>query len=290
MNRILITGGSGFLGRHLVTELLNRYKDIEIRTVSRGETEIARMLAESHNDRLEPIIGDIRDVDTLRYALKEIDTVIHLAAMKHVDLCELCPSEAITTNIIGTMNLLMLFSGNTFIAMSTDKAAEPSNCYGATKLLLERLILEQARKNTDRRYMAVRSGNLFGSSGSVVEKWKQQIRQSNRITVTNLEMTRFFVKVDTLVDFIIEVIEQGENGKIYVPFQKAATLKDVAKAVTEVYGDGKTTMEFIGLREGERMHERICLSPKEVASQIDECSSEYAERLSIEEMKGWLIS
>jgi len=290
MNRILITGGSGFLGRHLVRELLNRYKDIEIVTISRGETEIARMLAESHNERLEPIMGDIRDVDTLRYALKEIDTVIHLAAMKHIDFCESYPLEAVTTNVIGTMNLLKLFSGNTFIGMSTDKAAGPSNCYGATKLLLERLVLEQARKNTGRRYMAVRSGNLFGSSGSVVEKWKQQIRRSNRITVTNLEMTRFFIKVDTVVDFMIEVIEQGENGKIYVPFQKAATLRDVAKAVIEVYGDGETTMEFIGLREGERMHEKICFSPKEVASQINECSSECAERLSIEEVKDWLVS
>ena len=97
MNKILITGGSGFLGRHLVGELLNRYKDIEIRTVSRNESHIAGMIVSNHNDRLKPIIGDIRDVDTLKYALKEVDTVLHLAAMKHINFCELYPQEAIMT-------------------------------------------------------------------------------------------------------------------------------------------------------------------------------------------------
>jgi len=125
MDRILVTGASGFLGRHLVTKLLNKYEDAEIITLSRDETLISRLMVGSPNDRLHPIMGDIRDAEAIKYALKDVDVVIHLAAMKHIDLCELYPSEAITTNVMGTLNLLKIFTGDTFIGMSTDKAVEP---------------------------------------------------------------------------------------------------------------------------------------------------------------------
>ncbi len=291
MNKVLVTGGAGFLGRHLVKDLLNKYSDIEVRALSRHESDIAETIVECNSDRLKPIIGDIREAETLKYALKDVDTVIHLAAMKHVDFCELYPSEAITTNTIATMNLLKFFAGDTFVAMSTDKAVGATGCYGATKLLLEKLILEQAQRNADRRHIVVRSGNIFGSSGSVIERWKQQIRQSNKITATNLEMTRFFININTLVDFIIEIIERGQNGKIYIPFQKIATLEDLAKAVVESYGDEKTRTEVTGLREGEKMHETL-FSPLEgnIVSELKSECSEDAERLSIEEIKGWLTN
>lgn len=290
MNTVLITGGAGFLGRYLVRGLLKKYSDIEVRALSRHEKDVAEMIVSCHSDRLKPIIGDIREVDTLKYALKGVDTVIHLAAMKHVDFCESYPLEAVTINTIATMNLLNLFAGNTFIGMSTDKAVEATGCYGATKLLLEKLILEQARKNAERRYMVVRSGNIFGSSGSVIEKWKQQIRQNNKITIaTNLEMTRFFINVNTLVEFIIEVIERGENGKTYIPFQKVTTLENLAKAVIECYGDKKTRMEVTGLREGEKMHEKLfCPWESNIVSDLKIECSEHGEKLTIEEIKGWL--
>ena len=290
MNTVLITGGAGFLGSHLVRGLLKKYSGIEVRALSRHENDIAEMIVSCHSDRLKPIIGDIREADTLKYALKGVDTVIHLAAMKHIGFCESHPLEAVTINTIATMNLLNSFVGNTFIGMSTDKAVEATGCYGATKLLLEKLILEQARKNAERRYMVVRSGNIFGSSGSVIEKWKQQIRQNNKITIaTNLEMTRFFINVNTLVEFIIEVIERGENGEIYIPFQKVTTLENLAKAVIEYYGDEKTKMEVTGLREGEKMHEKL-FSPLEsnVVSDLKIERSEYGEMLTIEEIKDWL--
>lgn len=291
MNKVLVTGGAGFLGRYLIKGLLKKYSSIEVRALSRHENAIAEMMVICHSDRLKPIIGDIREVDTLKYALGGVDAVIHLAAMKHIDFCESYPSEAIAINTVATMNLLKLFGGDTFIGISTDKAIEAIGCYGATKLLLEKLILEQARKNADhRRYIVVRSGNIFGSSGSVIEMWKEQIRQSNTITVTNLEMTRFFISVNTLVDFIIEIIEQGENGKIYVPFQKTAALGDLAKAVVELYGNRGTRMEVAGLREGEGMHEKLFLPlERNIVSDLKSECSEYGERLSREEIADSLV-
>jgi UDP-N-acetylglucosamine 4,6-dehydratase/5-epimerase len=292
MKKVLITGGAGFLGRHLTKGLLDKYSDIEIKAISRHENEIVEMIVACNNDkRLKPIIGDIREVDTAKYALTDVDTLIHLAAMKHIDFCEMYPSEAISVNIIATMNLLKLFTGNTCIGMSTDKAVEATGCYGATKLLLEKLILEQARRNPNRRYMVVRSGNIFGSSGSVIQRWKQQIKQNNKVMVTNLEMTRFFINVNTLVDFIIQVIEQGESGKIYIPFQKVARLGDLAKAMMELYGDAKTKKEVTGLREGEKMHERLFSSPpKDIITDLTAECSEFGENLSIDELKDWLAS
>ena len=289
MNKVLVTGGTGFLGRHLVKGLLNKYTDIEVRALSRHESDIAQTIVECSSDRLKPIIGDIREAETLKYALKDVDTVIHLAAMKHVDFCELYPTEAISINTIATMSLLKFFAGDTFVGMSTDKAVEASGCYGATKLLLEKLILEQARRSADRRYMVVRSGNIFGSSGSVIDKWKQQIRQTNEMTVTNLEMTRFFIDVNALVDFIIEIINRGRSGKIYIPPQETATLEDLTKAIIEFYGNDRTKMEVIGLRQGEKMHERLfSLVERDVISDLGSECSEHGQKLNVEEIKGWL--
>ena len=289
MDKVLITGGGGFLGRHVARGLLNKYSGIEVRVLSRHEHDMTETMVHCDSDRLKPIIGDVREMDTVRYATKGVDTVIHLAAMKHVNFCESYPSEAIAINTIAVMNLLNAFAGNTFIGMSTDKAVEATGCYGATKLLLEKLILEQSRKDAERRYIVVRSGNIFGSSGSVIERWQQQIRQFNKITVTSLEMSRFFINVDALADFIIGIIDQGESGKIYIPFQKTATLEDLAKAVIELYGNKKTEMEIAGLRKGEKVHERLFSSfETNVVSNLKSASSQTGERLSIEEIKDWL--
>jgi UDP-N-acetylglucosamine 4,6-dehydratase len=291
MDKVLITGGGGFLGRYLARALLDRYSDIEVRAISRHERDMTETMVHCDSHRLRPIIGDIREIDTLKYAMSGVDTLIHLAAMKHVNFCELYPSEAIAINTIAVMNLLKIFAGNTFIGMSTDKAIEATGCYGATKLLLEKLVLEQSRKDSARRYMVVRSGNIFGSSGSVIERWIHQIKQSNKITVTSLEMTRYFINVNTLADFIIQIIERGESGKIYIPFQKIATLEDLAKAVIEVYGNEKTRMEIAGLREGEKVHEKLFSSfETNVVSNLESESSQTGERLTVEEIKAWLAS
>ncbi|MCJ7805178.1 polysaccharide biosynthesis protein [Patescibacteria group bacterium] len=283
----LITGGAGFLGRHLVKELLGRFSHIKIKVISRQENELAMLMLLCGGDkRVNPIIGDIRNIDTLKYALNEVDAVVHLAAMKHIDYCEQYPLEAIATNVTATLDLLKYFKGATFIGMSSDKAVEAIGCYGATKLLLERAILGQAQIVSSCRYMIIRSGNFFGSTGSVILKWAQQIKQNNKVMVTNPEMTRLFVDVNVVASFIIQILEQGENGKIYIPHHhRLIKLGDLAKAMIEVYGNNMTKVETVGLRKDERMHEKLFLPTENVIT--DDLDSEL---LPIDEIKEWLVN
>lgn len=258
MKKVLITGGSGFVGRHLIIKLLNRYPDIEIYSMSRSEGIISRLLAECNDERLKIIMGDIRDRELVEYASRDKDTVIHLAAMKRVDLSEINCAEATTINVIGTMNILSAFHGDTFILMSTDKAVEPANCYGATKLIAERLVLEKAHKTNGARFMIIRSGNVIGSTGSVMEIWKNQIEANNEITLTHPDMLRFYTSVDVVTNLYINVLEHGENGKIYfVPSGEPIRLKELAEQAIKMYGNEKTRIKVIGLRPGERMYEKM---------------------------------
>lgn len=288
MRQILVSGGSGFLGRHLIRRLIRECDDVKIRTISRSENNIHKMLVENPGCNLTPIIGDIRNIDVLKYAVKDVDVIIHLSAMKHIDFCELSPTEAIAVNVDGTRNLLESFQGSTFIGMSTDKAVEARGCYGATKLLMEKLILDKAKKNDGKRYMVVRSGNLFGSTGSVIDAWKQQIKQSDEINVTDPEMTRFFINVESVVSFIIGVMDEGENGNIYIPYQKAVRLADLAQAVIELYGDEKTRIRTISPRAGERTHEILFAEGERVVCSLESRHSEDSPKLSKSEIQDWL--
>jgi FlaA1/EpsC-like NDP-sugar epimerase len=290
MKNILITGGAGFLGRHLSRKLISTNTETEVTIIARNENDLVETILTCHNHkRLKTVIGDIRDTELLKYVLREVDTVIHLAAMKHIDFCEQNSSEAISINVDATSKLLNLFTGDTFVGMSTDKAVEATGCYGATKLLLEKLILEQARIKPSQRYMIVRSGNIFGSQGSVIDRWKRQIKEHNKITVTHLGMTRFFIHVNNLVEFILGILEKGTSGNIYIPYQKVATLENLAKAIISLYGNEKTEMEIIGLREGEKLHEKLILpyEPNYISDLKIECS-ENGDQLSKEEIINWL--
>ena len=270
--------------------LIKKYPDSEIRAISRSENAIKRMLVECQSDKLVPIVGDIRDVNSLKYTLRDADTVIHLAAMKHIDLCEMHPVEAITINVIGTKNILDLFSGSTLIGISTDKCVEATTCYGATKLLAEKLILERAKKEGQkRRFMVIRAGNIFGSSGSVIEKWKQEITRNNEISVTDPEMTRFFINVNNLVDFIIEILETGETGNIYIPHQATVILADLAKVIVELYGNKSTKLKICGPRIGEKLHELLFTEAERVISFLDNNRSQDSPRLDVERIKAWLV-
>lgn len=288
--RILITGGCGFLGRYLIKGLLKKYKNIEIVTLSRNENNVMKTITLCNDVRLRPIIGDIKDIDSVKYASKDVDTVMHLAAMKHIDLCEANPTEAININVNGTKNLLDSFKGKKFIAMSTDKAVEPLGCYGATKLLMEKLVLERARSDSSRKYSIVRSGNIFGSSGSVIERWQQQIKNNNKITITNPEMTRFFTNVDSLVGFMIGVLENSESEKIYIPYQKVIKLKDLASCVIDLFGDADTKIEVMGLRKGERPDEKLFFEGEKVVTDLNVGYSRDADMMSLEDIKGLLNS
>lgn len=282
---IFVTGGTGFLGSHLVNKLLERDKDVKIRTISRSEYEIQKLKWQSDNQRLETVFGDIRDEQKVAMALRDVETVFHLAAMKHIEICEENPLEAVTTNVTGTINLLKYFTGQTFIGMSTDKASDPNGCYGATKLLQEKLILGEAKSAKKKRFMIVRSGNIFASRGSVIDRWIKQQVKDNTILITDLRMTRYFIDVDVLTDAIIDVLENGKNGYIYIPPQRCIVLSDLVQAFIEVWGNKNTKVKTIGLREGEKLHETLYTPDKALVTDMENKSSEEAEKISIDEIK-----
>jgi len=258
MKKVLVTGGSGFVGRSLIDELLKKYPDVEVTSLSRSEGTISHLLMECPDKRLKIEMADIRDAEAVRHAMKDKDTVIHLAAMKRVDLCEEECHEAVGINVLGTLNILDSFQGQTFILMSTDKAVEPVNCYGATKLIAERLVLERAKKSTGARFMIVRSGNIIGSTGSVMDIWKNQIKKSNEISVTNLDMTRFYTTVEGVTKLYIAVLERGENGMLYfTPRGEAQVLREIVDKAIKLFGNKETKVKIIGLRNGERMDEKM---------------------------------
>jgi UDP-N-acetylglucosamine 4,6-dehydratase/5-epimerase len=259
MKNVLVTGGSGFVGRSLVNKLQEQYPDLEVTSLSRSEGNISQLLVECTDKRPNIIMADVRDAHAIRTALKDKDTVIHLAAMKRVDLAEVECREAASINVIGTMNVLDAFCGDTFILMSTDKAVEPVNCYGGTKLVVERMVLERARKaKPGQRFMIVRSGNIVGSTGSVIDIWKHQILKHNEITVTSLDMIRFYTNVEGVVRLYMAVLERGENAKIYfTPSGDPIVLKDLVDQAIKQYGNKDTKVKIIGLREGERLSEKM---------------------------------
>ena len=277
MENRLVTGGSGFVGRNLIRQLLSRYPDVRITSVSRSEGSISRLITTCNNcDRLKIVPGDVRDMTTLKYAMKNKDTVIHLAAMKRVELGEVVCREVVTTNVLGTVNILDNFNGETFILMSTDKAVEPVNCYGATKMVCEKLVLDRAREvESGVRYMVIRSGNIMGSTGSVLDTWREQIEERNEITVTHPDMVRFYTSIDGVVRLYSAVLEHGENGKIYfTPHGDAMFLRDLVKEALRRFGNESTKVRYIGLRPGERMEEKMS------AREEPNCVSGFEERFS----------
>ena len=259
--KILITGGTGSLGQALTKRLLSS-KVETIRIFSRNEHRQISMESKFHDDRLRFFIGDVRDYDRLTRALEDTDIVYHTAALKHVPLVEYNPFEAIKTNVIGSQNVInacLHENVEKAICIGTDKAVSPLNTYGATKLLMEKLFvtasnyLKKDRHPTE--FIAVRYGNVLGSSGSVVPKFVEQIKNEQKITITDPKMTRFSIVMDEALDFILKATTHGKGSEIFIPKLKAYSIMDVKQALIELLGDAKE--EIIGIRPGEKLHESL---------------------------------
>jgi len=206
------------------------------------------------------LIGDVRDLPRLQKALEGVDIVFHAAALKHVDVIEYNPFEAIKTNIIGTQNLIdacLRENVETVVGISTDKAVSPLNTYGATKLLMEKLLttaqnyLDVGKYRT--KFLALRYGNVFGSSGSVVPKFIKQIQAKEKITITDPGMTRFSMTMDEALDFILESTSIAKGTEVFIPKLKAYSINDLKNSLFELIGN--TGEKIISLRPGEKMHE-----------------------------------
>ena len=257
--KILITGGTGSLGNALTSRLLNDGVDT-IRIFSRNENKQITMESKFNDDRLRFLLGDVRDYARLVRAMEDIDIVFHAAAIKHVPVIEYNPFEAIKTNVIGSQNVIdacLEENVERAVAIGTDKAVSPLNTYGATKLLMEKLFvtasnyLKKERHRT--KFFALRYGNVLGSSGSVIPKFIQQIKNKEKITITDPNMTRFSISMDKALDFILHATEIAKGSEIFIPKLRAYTIKDVKDALFESLQ--KTDEENIGIREGEKLNE-----------------------------------
>ena len=257
--KILITGGTGSLGQFLTKRLLKDDVDT-IRILSRNEGKQIEMENIFDDSRLRFFLGDVRDEDRLVKATEDIDIVFHTAALKHVTKIEYNPFEGIKTNVMGSQNVINACTINNVekvVCVSTDKAVSPLNTYGATKLLAEKLFvtannyIDPDKHRT--KFIALRYGNVVGSSGSVIPKFIQQLQNKQEITVTDLQMTRFSITMDEASDFILQATELGQGSEIFVPKLKAYSLLDVKTALNDIFGDYGTNN--IGIQPGEKLHE-----------------------------------
>ena len=259
--KILITGGTGSLGQALTKRLLSMNVDT-IRIFSRNESNQIEMESKFKNDKLRFLIGDIRDLERLKFAVEDIDYVFHAAALKHVPKIEYNPFEAIKTNVMGSQNVIDACLTNNVekaICVSTDKAVSPLNTYGATKLLMEKLFVTANNyldpKKYPTKFIAVRYGNVFGSSGSVIPKFVEQIKNQKKITVTDSEMTRFSITMNEALDFILKASEFGQGSEIFLPKIKSYTINTIKEALIEILGNYEENI--IGIRPGEKLHETL---------------------------------
>jgi UDP-N-acetylglucosamine 4,6-dehydratase len=265
---VLVTGGTGSFGKKFVKVMLDEFRPAKLIIFSRDELKQHEMRAAGFNDpRLRYFIGDVRDAQRLVRAFNGVDVVVHAAALKQVPACEYNPMEAIKTNILGSSNVIeaALDAGVTkVIALSTDKAVNPVNLYGATKLAAEKLFVQSNAYagGTATRFSCVRYGNVIGSRGSVVPIFIKQ-RQNGSITITDDRMTRFWISLEQGVRFVIRCAEQMQGGEVFVPKIPSTSLLDLAKAVAP-----KAQIDVIGIRPGEKLHE-VLISEDEARGTVE---------------------
>ncbi len=257
---IFVTGGTGSWGHELVTQLLENYKPKEIRIYSRGEHKQVAMNQEfGINPILKFIIGDVRDKNILGLAMKDVDYVFHLAALKHVPVCEENPWEAVLTNVYGTQNVIESAMENNVkkvIDISTDKAVDPFNHYGVTKACGEKLIIN-ANQNyqSNTKFVCIRGGNVMGTNGSVLPLFANQLNNTNEITLTDPDMTRYLMSTHEAISLVFQAVLKAKGGEIFVMRMPSTTVKNISRVMTSLLGNGKTKQKVIGRRAGEKMHE-----------------------------------
>lgn len=256
---ILITGGTGSFGQQYTKTLLERYKPKRLVIYSRDECKQFEMQQEFGGSMMRYFIGDVRDRDRLSQATRGIDYIIHAAALKHVPAAEYNPMECIKTNIHGAQNVIEAALENNIekvIALSTDKAANPINLYGATKLASDKLFVaaNNIAGSRQTRFAVVRYGNVVGSRGSVVPYFKRLIDQGvDSLPITDPRMTRFWITLQQGVDFVLKNFSRMHGGEIFVPKIPSMHITDLAESLSP----GKHT-HVIGIRPGEKLHEIMC--------------------------------
>ena len=256
---ILITGGTGSFGKKFVDEILKKFKPRRLIIYSRDEQKQFQMQQkwkESSESPIRYFIGDVRDLDRLKFATQGVDIVIHAAALKHVPVAEYNPFEAVKTNILGAQNVIDATIHNNVkkvIALSTDKASSPINLYGATKLTSDKLFIaaNNYKGSKNIKFSVVRYGNVMGSRGSVIPFFLKT-KENNILPITDKRMTRFNITLEESVKFVVSCLNKMWGGEIFVPKIPSYRILDLAKSISP-----KSKIKFIGLRPGEKLHEEM---------------------------------
>lgn len=260
--KILVIGGTGSWGSELVKQLVHNYTPKEIRIFSRGEHKQVEMRHRYfHAKNLRFIVGDVRDFLAVELAMSGVDIVFNLAALKHVPVCEENVWEAIQTNVYGVHNVIvaaMKHEIDVVVQVSTDKAVDPLNLYGFTKGCAEKLITSanySPSKPPGTKFVCVRGGNVLSTTGSVVPLFKYLIQKYNKVTITDKNMSRYFMRVSYAIGLVLKAITDSIGGEIYVMKMPGIKITDLAETMIEKLGNKKTKIEYIGIRPGEKLYE-----------------------------------
>ena len=269
---VLVTGGTGSFGRQFSTTLLDRYKLRKLIILSRDEHKQYDMQQESAfagREELRYFIGDVRDVDRLRMAMRDVDCVVHAAALKHVPAAEYNPFECIRTNVYGAENVISAAIDcgvERVIALSTDKAVNPINIYGASKLASDKLFVaaNTLAGNSPTRFSVVRYGNVLGSRGSIVPLFRQFVAEGRKtLPITDERMTRFWITLEQGIDFVLSSAAIMKGGEIFVPKVPSMTVIDMMEALAP-----GVPRDIIGIRPGEKLHE-LLISEDDTAAVVE---------------------
>lgn len=257
---LLITGGTGSFGTAVLNRFLHTDHFKEIRILSRDEKKQDDMRNKYKNDKIKYYIGDVRDFDSLEPATRGVDYIFHAAALKQVPSCEFFPMQAVKTNVEGTHNVINAASRNKVkkvICLSTDKAAYPINAMGISKAMMEKVAIAESRNLTDTVVCLTRYGNVMASRGSVIPLFLNQIQKGEPITITDPNMSRFFMSLEDAVDLVLFAFEHANPGDLFVNKAPAGTIGDLAQALMELTGK-ESEIKVIGTRHGEKLYETLC--------------------------------
>jgi UDP-glucose 4-epimerase len=319
---LLITGGTGSFGNAVLSRFLNTGIK-EIRVFSRDEKKQEDMRIELNNPKVKFYIGDVRNYESLKFAVSGVDFIFHAAALKQVPSCEFYPMEAVRTNILGAENVLNAALANNVkkvILLSTDKAVYPINAMGISKAMMEKLMVAKSRSVDDRKTIlcGTRYGNVMTSRGSVIPLFVKQIKEGKSLPVTDPHMTRFLMSLDDAIDLVIYAFQHARQGDIFVQKAPASTIGDLAIALKKIF-KADNEIKIIGTRHGEKLYETL-LTREELAkaenlkkyyrivpddrdmnynkyftegvdkvSSMEDYNSHNTQRLTIEEVKGKLL-
>lgn len=258
----MVTGGTGSIGSEIVKQLL-KFRPKQVRILSRNDSRQHQLFEDlDHPKNVRMFIGDIRDKNRLDLAFQNVDIIFHAAALKHVPLCEYNPFETVKTNIIGSQNVIeaaLKHGVKKIIAISTDKAADPANIMGISKLMMEKLFINTNLFSEGQTLLScVRFGNVAWADGSVLPVWDQQVKKTGALCLTDGEMTRFMMSIKQAVALVLKAAELAQGGEVFILKMPSVKIKDLAKMFLKKYhSDKKVALTVIGNRPGDKVHESL---------------------------------